>query len=76
MQINCDLGAHQGSKHTSPDLECDIEELMCLLAKHSVYTMELGHTIDDNKGIVLNTTLLRLSLPVNPLHDFNISMLN
>ena len=60
----------------SPDLERDIEELMRSLAEHSVYTVELGRTIDNDKGIVLNATSLGLSLLVNPLRDFNISMLN
>ncbi|PIL35866.1 hypothetical protein GSI_01526 [Ganoderma sinense ZZ0214-1] len=70
-QINRDLGARQGSKHTSPDLERDIAELMRSLAEHSVYTVEPGRTIEDDNGVVPNATSLGLSQLIAPLRDFN-----
>ena len=69
--MNRGLGARQRPKHTSPDLERDIAELMRSLAEHSVYMVEPGRTIDEDKGIVPNAASLGLSLLNTPLRDFN-----
>lgn len=72
-QINHDLGSHQGSKHTSPDLTLDIEELMKSLADHHVYTVEPGRIIDDDSDnpCVPNAVGLGWTQLAGPLADFN-----
>lgn len=72
-QINHDLGSHQGSKHTSPDLTLDIEELMKSLADHRVYTVEAGRIIDDESDnpCVPNAVGLGWTQLAGPLADFN-----
>lgn len=69
--INHDLGARQGSKHTSPDLQLDIQELMDILTEFGVYEKEPGRTIETDKPAVLNAVSAGLSQLAGPLADFN-----
>ncbi|KIP02484.1 hypothetical protein PHLGIDRAFT_122426 [Phlebiopsis gigantea 11061_1 CR5-6] len=41
-----ELGSHQGTKHTSPDLQRDIERHMQSLRDRDVYTIEDGRVVD------------------------------
>ncbi|KAJ8462312.1 hypothetical protein ONZ51_g10984 [Trametes cubensis] len=70
-QINQDLGSRQGSKHTTPDLDFDIHELMDSLAHHRVYDIEPGRTISSEKPTVLNAVSAGLGQLAGPLADFN-----
>ncbi|KAI0354104.1 hypothetical protein OH77DRAFT_1457194 [Trametes cingulata] len=70
-QINSDLGGRQGSKHTSPDLEKDIHELMRSLSEHRVYCIEPGRVIDGAEGIVPNAITAGWRALAGPLSDFN-----
>ncbi|KAH9901536.1 hypothetical protein C8Q73DRAFT_635931 [Cubamyces lactineus] len=70
-QINEDLGARQGNKHTTPDLDFDIHELMDSLAHHRVYDVEPGRTISSEKPTVLNAVSAGLGQLAGPLADFN-----
>ncbi|KAJ7075193.1 hypothetical protein C8R43DRAFT_1143824 [Mycena crocata] len=48
-QINTDLGARQGAKHTIPGLEDDITELMESLDEQDVYVLTEGRVLNDDK---------------------------
>ncbi|KAJ7901536.1 hypothetical protein B0H13DRAFT_2234103 [Mycena leptocephala] len=48
-KINVDLGARQGSKHATPDLEEDIDALMDSLTEHEVYVEKEGRVLDDDE---------------------------
>ena len=50
-KVHDELGTYQGTKHTSPNLERDIERLMQSLADHNVYEIENGRTIDPGSDI-------------------------
>ncbi len=69
--INHDLGARQGSKHTSPDLQADIQELMDVLAEFGVYEKDLGRTIETDKPVIINAVSAGLTQLAGPLADFN-----
>ncbi|KAJ7222700.1 hypothetical protein C8J57DRAFT_1440284 [Mycena rebaudengoi] len=47
--INTKLRAHQGSKHTTPGLENDIDELMDSLDEHEVYAEKEGRVLDNDE---------------------------
>ncbi|RDB27091.1 hypothetical protein Hypma_005008 [Hypsizygus marmoreus] len=75
-RIHGDLGARQGSRHTVPELDKDIETLMKSLAEHEVYVEKLGRVLDpDEKPApdVLSAGLAALShgSSSNPIADFN-----
>ncbi|OCH84389.1 hypothetical protein OBBRIDRAFT_808274 [Obba rivulosa] len=61
MQMNTTLEARQGSKHTSPDLEKNIQELMHSIHEHHIYEIVPSRTFDVNKPVALNTITIRLS---------------
>ena len=48
MKLNVELGSRQGSKHSVPDLQKDINALMNVLKEHEVYNMKLGRGLDAN----------------------------
>ncbi|OSD06942.1 hypothetical protein PYCCODRAFT_1449702 [Trametes coccinea BRFM310] len=71
-QVNADLGAHQGTKHTSPDLEKDIAHLMESLQEHGVYSVDPGRCVDEvPKSSVPNIVALGCAALSGPLADFN-----
>ncbi|KAJ7328981.1 hypothetical protein DFH08DRAFT_815726 [Mycena albidolilacea] len=49
-RINGELGACQGSRHTTPDLEDDIDTLMASLDEHDVYVEKEGWVLDDDEA--------------------------
>lgn len=51
-QINHDLGSCQGTKHSTPNLDNDIKELMQSLKDNSVYQIEEGRSLESTKSIV------------------------
>ncbi|KAI0697950.1 hypothetical protein C8T65DRAFT_813442 [Cerioporus squamosus] len=70
-QMHKDLGSRQGTKHTSPDLQRDIAELMRVLSDDGVYTVRPGRTVDGSKGTVPNAVGLGWTQLTGPLADFN-----
>ena len=70
-QIHIDLGSRQGIKHTSPDLDRDINELVESLAEQDVYTYQPGRFIDSDKPVVPNAVAEGWNLLLNPLNEFN-----
>lgn len=73
-QINAELGGRQGVKHTSPDLERDIQHLMDSLADKDVYTEIPGRRIDSDgpkSACVPNAVGLGWTQLAGPLADFN-----
>ncbi|CDO77825.1 hypothetical protein BN946_scf184689.g3 [Trametes cinnabarina] len=71
-QINADLGARQGLKHTNPALEKDIAHLMDSLKEHSVYSVDPGRCAGDApKSSVPNIVALGCAALPGPLADFN-----
>ncbi len=67
--MNENLGAWQGSKHHTPDLTNDIQELMKALRTHHVYAKEFGRVIDD--GTAVPDAFVHGLL--GPLRDYNIA---
>lgn len=74
-QIQQDLGSMQGTSHTTPDLQKDINLLKMSLREHNVYGVEAGRIIetdDSSNGPVvanaLSAGLLKLS---GALIDYN-----
>ncbi|KAI0308459.1 hypothetical protein OF83DRAFT_1021634, partial [Amylostereum chailletii] len=47
--LNAELGLQQGSKHTSPGLQRDIERLMQSLELHRVYRLQKGWRLDSDE---------------------------
>ena len=74
-QINHDLGSRQGSKHASPDLSRDINELMKSLREHRVYTVERGRVIEGEKALVPNLVSSGLRALPKPLREYNSTFL-
>ncbi|KAF8166735.1 hypothetical protein K438DRAFT_1774902 [Mycena galopus ATCC 62051] len=71
-----DIGAWQGSRHSSPDLLADISALMTSLAEHEVYQEKEGHVLDaDDKPVpdVLSVGMAALThgSSTAPLAEFN-----
>ena len=74
--INGDLSAHQGLKHTIPDLEKDVNTLMESLREHKVYTEKAGRVLDATEKPtvdIMSAGLAALShgTTSNPLAEFN-----
>ncbi|KAJ7917839.1 hypothetical protein B0H13DRAFT_2231360 [Mycena leptocephala] len=75
-KINIDLGARQGSKHASPDLADDIDELMDSLAEHEVYVEKEGRVLDDDEKpapdvLSVGMAALTHGTSTTPLAEFN-----
>jgi hypothetical protein len=75
-KINNDIGARQGSRHSSPDLSADIDALMTSLAEHEVYVEKEGRVLDaDDKPVpdVLSVGMAALTHggSTTPLSEFN-----
>ncbi|KAF8218134.1 hypothetical protein K438DRAFT_1702685 [Mycena galopus ATCC 62051] len=75
-KINNDIGARQGSRHSSPDLSADISALMTSLAEHEVYREKEGRVLDaDDKPVpdVLSVGMAALThgSSTTPLAEFN-----
>ncbi|KAJ7466949.1 hypothetical protein FB451DRAFT_1401804 [Mycena latifolia] len=75
-KINTDLGARQGSKHASPDLQEDIAVLMDSLSEHEVYVEKDGRVLDDDEQPAPDTLSVGLAAlthgsSTTPLDDFN-----
>ncbi|KAJ7654569.1 hypothetical protein DFH06DRAFT_1133343 [Mycena polygramma] len=75
-KINVDLGARQGSKHATPDLEDDIDTLMDSLAEHDVYVETEGRVLDDDEKPApdvysVGAAALTHGSLTTPLADFN-----
>ncbi|KAJ7813694.1 hypothetical protein B0H14DRAFT_2852382 [Mycena olivaceomarginata] len=75
-KINIDLGAHQGSKHATPDLEEDIDALMDSLAEHEVYLEKEGRVLDDDEKpapdvLSVGMATLTHGSSTTPLSEFN-----
>ncbi|CCL99480.1 uncharacterized protein FIBRA_01498 [Fibroporia radiculosa] len=70
-RVNEELGTHQGLKHTIPNLDHDIRELMRSLHEHNVYVIEPGWTIDSEKPMVPNIVNVGINLMGGPLNKFN-----
>lgn len=66
-----DLGSRQGTKHTSPDLQKDIQRLMDSLRDHEVYVLKEGRIIDQEKAVVPNAISIGLRELQGPLQEFN-----
>ncbi|KAL1948717.1 hypothetical protein VTO73DRAFT_10523 [Trametes versicolor] len=77
-RINMELGGRQGIKHTSPDLERDITQLMDSLADKGVYTEDPGRHIETDTpksgACVPNAVGLGWSQLAGPLADFNVQL--
>lgn len=79
-RIHTELGSHQGSKHTVPDLKKDLNMLMESLKEHEVYTIKAGRVLDPLDSPIpdiLSTGFAALThgtsaSSVSPLEDFNI----
>lgn len=71
MQINNDLGSRQGSRHSSPDLSRDIQELVKSLREHRVYVPEPGRVIESDKSTVPNVISVGLHTLPTPLREYN-----
>lgn len=78
MKLNVELGSRQGSKHSVPDLQKDINVVMDVLKEHEVYTVKLGRGLDANDTPVpdiVSSGLSALSHGTttnnNPLAEFN-----
>ncbi|KAG6913759.1 hypothetical protein DXG01_004464 [Tephrocybe rancida] len=74
--IHEELGTAQGSRHTIPDLEKDLNTLMDSLKEHDVYIKKEGHVLDARNspaGDVISEGLAALSQGsgTTPLADFN-----
>ncbi|KAF8959752.1 hypothetical protein BDZ97DRAFT_2042356 [Flammula alnicola] len=75
-KINMELGAAQGSKHTVPDLQKDIERLMKSLREHSVYNVVPGRIVDPKDRPVPDVISVGLAQlthgnATNPINEFN-----
>ena len=70
-QINTDLGSRQGSKHATPDLTRDINELIKSLREHRVYEVEHGRIIEGDAPTVPNIVSAGLSALPTPLREYN-----
>ncbi|KAJ7082950.1 hypothetical protein B0H15DRAFT_803079 [Mycena belliarum] len=75
-KINTDLGARQGSKHATPDLQEDITVLMSSLAEHEVYVEKEGRVLDDDEKAVPDTLSVGMAAlthgsSTTPLDEFN-----
>ncbi|KAH9887686.1 hypothetical protein C8Q73DRAFT_748529 [Cubamyces lactineus] len=72
-QINTELGARQGTKHTSPDLEKDIAHLMTSLQEHAVYEINRGRRVESEqlRVPIPNVVALGCANLLGPLTDFN-----
>ncbi|KAF8205369.1 hypothetical protein K438DRAFT_1918070 [Mycena galopus ATCC 62051] len=75
-KINSDIGARQGSRHSSPDLSADIGALMTSLAEHEVYQEKEGCVLNaDDKSVpdVLSVGMAALThtSSTTPLAEFN-----
>jgi hypothetical protein len=75
-KINVDLGASQGSKHATPDLEEDINALMDSLAEHEVYVEKEGRVLDDDEKpapdvLSVGMAALTHGSSTTPISEFN-----
>lgn len=70
-QINSDLGSHQGSKHTSPDLANDIDAILKSLREYRVYEIERGRIVEGDKASVPNVIAAGLEALPGPLREYN-----
>ncbi|KAJ7753253.1 hypothetical protein B0H16DRAFT_1723284 [Mycena metata] len=75
-RINGELGARQGSKHATPDLEDDINVLMVSLDEHEVYVEKEGRVLDDDESpapdvVSVGMAALTHGTSTTPLADFN-----
>ena len=70
-QIHIDLGSRQGVKHTSPELDRDVNELTESLSEQAIYTYQPGRVIDTDKPIVPNAVAEGWNQLFTPLNDFN-----
>ncbi|KAJ7016173.1 hypothetical protein C8F04DRAFT_1282418 [Mycena alexandri] len=75
-RINGELGARQGSKHATPDLEDDINVLMASLDEHEVYVEKEGRVLDDDESpapdvVSVGMAALTHGTSTTPLADFN-----
>jgi hypothetical protein len=75
-KINLELGTEQGSKHTIPDLQKDINILMSVLKEHDVYRIVHGRVVDTQDRAVqdvISVGLAQLSHgnATNPIGEFN-----
>ncbi|KZT69353.1 hypothetical protein DAEQUDRAFT_646439, partial [Daedalea quercina L-15889] len=69
--INEALGSKQGTKHATPDLTRDLEELQRTLAATDVYRIHPGRVIDGEKAVVPNVVSVGLSQLSGPLCEYN-----
>ncbi|KAJ7800050.1 hypothetical protein B0H14DRAFT_2529711 [Mycena olivaceomarginata] len=67
-RINGELGARQGSRHATPNLEDDIDTLMASLDEHDVYVEKEGRVLDV---ISVGMAALTHGTSTTPLADFN-----
>lgn len=80
-KVHNELGSHQGAKHTSPDLQRDIERLMQSLLDRDVYRIEQGRVVDvsddgeesdsSQYGAVVNCITEGYNRLAEPLREFN-----
>ncbi|TFY51101.1 hypothetical protein EVJ58_g10739 [Rhodofomes roseus] len=76
-EINTTLGAKQGTKHTTPNLERDIGYLMASLRRYEVYQYNPGREIDDGSDsnpVVADSLTIGLQRLSEPLGEFNTSL--
>ncbi|EKM53698.1 uncharacterized protein PHACADRAFT_164003 [Phanerochaete carnosa HHB-10118-sp] len=70
-QVHATFVSHQGSKHTSPNLQRDIDRLMASLDQHGVYTIDEGRCINSENGEVLNVVADEIRGLQEPLQEYN-----
>lgn len=70
-QINEKLGSKQGSKHHSPDLTRDIQELMKSLRRYHVYEKQPDQVIEGPRAMVQDVIVTGLRDLRKPLDDYN-----
>jgi hypothetical protein len=72
-RINGDLGARQGKKHSSPNMQKDIDILMASLSKLEVYVEKEGRTLDPDEMPVPDAVSIGLAdlAHGSALADFN-----
>lgn len=70
-QVHATFGSHQGSKHTSPDLQRDIGRLLRSLDQQGVYIVDEGRCIDSEDGEVTNVVAGGIKYLQEPLREHN-----
>ena len=60
--VNAKIGAHQGVKHSKPNMQKDIDALMCSLSDHEVYIYREGQVLDPDEKPVVDALSIGLAM--------------